>query len=201
MRPLALSGELEQIEIGHVLASELLCRSARVLGNGQIGGLRDIFVVDREGFDRRRSREAALEVARCNAALQAQGTPYLLVGVGRWGSTDPNLGIPVTWNQIAGARAIVECGFRDFKVAPSQGTHFFQNITSCNVGYFTINPDAGDGFIDWDWLAAQPALSRHEFVSHVRLEAPIVVKMSGKTGQGVILRPRPAAEEVSGNEP
>jgi len=195
MRPLALSGETEQIEIGHVLASELICRSSRVLGHGKIDDLYDLVVVDRESFDRARSCEAAQEVARCNARLQAAGRPYLLVGVGRWGSTDPYLGLPVTWNQIAGARVIVESGFRDFRVTPSQGTHFFQNITSCNIGYFTVNPDAGEGFIDWDWLAGQPAVSTTDLVRHVRLEAPLLVKMSGKTGQGVILRPRAAGTE------
>jgi hypothetical protein len=113
----------------------------------------------------------------------------LLVGVGRWGSADPHLGIPVTWNQIAGARVIVESGFRDFRVTPSQGTHFFQNLTSCNVGYFTVNPEAGEGFVDWDWLAAQTAEDETEFVRHVRLDGSVVVKMSGKTGEGVILKP------------
>jgi hypothetical protein len=95
----------------------------------------------------------------------------------------------VSWNQIAGARVIVEAGFRDFKVTPSQGTHFFQNITSCNVGYFTVNPEAGDGFIDWDWLAAAPKAAGSDFVDHVRLEAPVTIKMSGATGEGVILKP------------
>ena len=115
--------------------------------------------------------------------------PYLLIGVGRWGSADPHLGIPVTWNQIGGARVIVEAGFRDFKVAPSQGTHFFQNITSCNVGYFTVNPEVGEGFVDWDWLADQPVESRSEFVGHTRLDAPLEILMSGRSGEGVILKP------------
>jgi CheY-like chemotaxis protein len=194
MRPLALSHEREELEIGHVLASRLICRSASVLGNGRITDLRDVVVVDRQRFDRLRSREVALEVARFNAELQAQSRAYLLVGVGRWGSADPHLGIPVTWNQIAGARVIVEAGFKDYKVEPSQGTHFFQNITSCNVGYFTVNPEAGDGFVDWDWLAAQPVRARTEFVSHVRFDRPIEVTMAGKTGEGVILKPAPAGD-------
>jgi hypothetical protein len=197
MRPLALTRELEELSIGHVLTSHVVCRSSRVLGNGRVDGLRDLVVVDFHRFDRLKSREVAQQVARINGELQAGGIPYLLVGVGRWGSADPHLGIPVSWNQIAGARVIVEAGFRDFKVMPSQGTHFFQNITSCNVGYFTVNPESGDGFVDWEWLAAQPVVRRTDFVSHVRLDEPIVVKMSGKSGEGVILKPETAGSDAA----
>src|SRR3970282_1417544 len=102
---------------------------------------RDVVVGDRERSARARSREAAQELTRLNATLLRQATPYLLVGVGRWGSNDPWLGIPVTWDQIAGARVIVESGFRDLQVTPSQGTHFFHNLTSCNIGYFTVKPE------------------------------------------------------------
>jgi hypothetical protein len=120
MRPMALSRELEELEIGHVLSSQLLCRSASVLGNGRIRDLRDVVVVDYHRFDRAKSREVAQHVGRLNAALQEQAVPYLLIGVGRWGSADPYLGIPVSWNQIAGARVIVETGLRDMKVTPSR---------------------------------------------------------------------------------
>jgi hypothetical protein len=189
MRPLAMSRELEELEIGHVLSSELICRSSKVLGNGRVDDLRDLVVVDYHRFERTRSREVADHLARINGVLQREGRPYLLIGVGRWGSTDPFLGIPVSWSQIAGSRVIVEAGFKDFKVTPSQGTHFFQNITSCNVGYFTVNPQVGDGFIDWDWLAEQPALTEEDCVKHIRLDDPVVVKMSGQRGEGVILKP------------
>ena len=194
LRPLALASEAEELQIGHVLSSALLCRSGKVLGNGKIANLRDLVVVDMHRFDRARSREVAQQVARFNAELQGRGLPYLLVGVGRWGSNDPYLGIPVTWNEISGARVIVEAGFKDFKVAPSQGTHFFQNLTSCNVGYFTVNPEAGEGFVDWEWLTAQPAEGETEFVRHLRVEAPLLVKMSGRTGEGVILKPGASGE-------
>jgi CheY-like chemotaxis protein len=189
MRPLAPSGSGPDAEIGHVLASQLVCRSSSVLGHGCVADLRDIVVVDYHHFDRHRSREAAQEIARFNAELQREGAPYLLIGVGRWGSSDPYLGLPVTWNQIAGARVIVEAGFRDFKVTPSQGTHFFQNITSCNVGYFTVNPEAGDGFVDWEWLAAQPRVRETDLVRHIRLDRPLTVRMAGASGEGVILKP------------
>ncbi|HEY3177137.1 MAG TPA: PEP/pyruvate-binding domain-containing protein [Candidatus Polarisedimenticolia bacterium] len=190
MRPLALTGEMEALEIGDLPDRSLLCRSRSVLGHGKLTDLRDLVVVDSNRFDRLRSLEVAEQVARINVSLQGQGIPYVLIGVGRWGSMDRHLGIPVTWNQIAGARVIVESGFKDLWVTPSQGTHFFQNLTSLNVGYFTVNPQAGEGLIDWDWLAARPALEDTGFVRHIRLDEPVTVMMSGKTGEGVILKPQ-----------
>lgn len=190
MRPLAHTVDMESLEIGEMPEADLVCGSRSVLGHGKITGMRDLVVVDYHRFDRLRSVEVAEQVARINAALQDEGVPYLLIGVGRWGSMDRHLGIPVTWNQIAGARVIVESGFKDLQVTPSQGTHFFQNLTSLNVGYFTVNPQAGEGFIDWDWLAAQPALGETEFVRHIRLTEGVRVTMNGRTGEGVILKPQ-----------
>ena len=188
LRPLALSREREELQIGEVAADALICRSANVLGNGRME-LRDVVAVDHLRFDRALSRETAGQLAQFNAALAAEGRPYLLFGVGRWGSRDPWLGIPVAWDQISGARVIVEAGFRDLRVTPSQGTHFFQNLTSFNVGYFTVNPDLGEGFVDWPWLAAQPALREAGCVRHLRFDRPVVVTMDGQRGEGVIVKP------------
>jgi CheY-like chemotaxis protein len=187
LRPLALSHEMLELTIEEVDPSLLLCHSDSVLGNGRINDIHDLIVVDRHRFERMSSRQTAAEIAQFNAELA--GRPYLLVGVGRWGSADPWLGIPVTWEQISGARVIVEAGFADIKVTPSQGTHFFQNLTSSGVGYFTVNPDASDGFVDWSWLAAQPAVRETTYVRHLRTERPVVVKMNGKNGEGIILKP------------
>ncbi len=121
--------------------------------------------------------------------LSARGVPYLLVGVGRWGSTEPWLGIPVEWDEISGARVIVEAGFRDFRVTPSQGSHFFQNLTAFQVGYFTVNPDAGEGFVDWDWLNATPSMEEDGCVRHLHFDTPLTVVMNGKTSQGLIFKP------------
>src|SRR5947208_20493 len=161
MRPLALSQESEAIELGDLETGRILCHSRRVLGNGRLEGIRDLVVVDFQRFERAKSREAAAEISRLNGLLLAHRIPYLLIGVGRWGSRDPWLGIPVTWDQVSGAKVIVEAGLRDFKVTPSQGSHFFQNLTSFNVGYFTIDAGDKDGFLDWPWLDAQPDQS-HE---------------------------------------
>lgn len=198
MRPLALSVAGEEMELGEIHDSELICRSNSVLGHGKVTGLRDLVVVDYDRFDRLRSVEVAGQVAGLNAALQGKGIPYLLIGVGRWGSLDRHLGIPVTWNQIAGARVIVESGFKDIRVTPSQGTHFFQNLSSLNVGYFTVNPQAGEGFIDWSWLAEQPAREDTGFVRHIRLEEAVQVRMNGKTGEGVIRKPNSTGVGGSG---
>jgi len=188
MRPLALTRETEALELGEVDPGSVLCRSDRVLGHGRVEGIRDLVVVDFQRFERSRSREAAAEVGRLNAMLLAAGVPYALVGVGRWGSRDPWLGIPVTWDQVAGAQVIVEAGLRDLTVTPSQGTHFFQNLTSFNVGYFTVNPQKGEGFVDWEWLDQKPALSHAAHVRHIRLDRPILVLMNGKRNQGVVLK-------------
>ena len=190
LRPLALSREAVELEITEEDRAAAFCHSRTVMGNGRVDHVRDVVVVDYHRFERARSQDVALDVARFNRRLEAEGRPYILVGVGRWGSSEPFLGIPVSWDQIAGVRTIVEAGFRDFTVTPSQGTHFFQNLTSSNTGYFTVNPDAGDGVVDWGWLAGQPAVEEASCVRHLRFGAPVVVKMDGRTNEGVILKPQ-----------
>jgi CheY-like chemotaxis protein len=167
----------------------LVCESSSVLGHGMVDDIRDAIVVDPHRFDRARTRDIAQAVARFNAELSAARRPYLLLGAGRWGSADPLLGVPVTWDQIAGARAIVEAGFADFKVTPSQGSHFFQNLAAGNIGYFTVNPDTGDGFVDWEWLAMQPAAAETELVRHLRFDAPLVVMINGRSHTGRVMKP------------
>ena len=124
-----------------------------------------------------------------NASLNAENRPYLLIGVGRWGSNDPWLGIPVEWDEISGARAIVEAGFRDFRVTPSQGSHFFQNLTAFQIGYFTVNPDAGEGSVDWEWLSLQPGVEEDGCVRHLQFAEPFRVVMNSRTSQGMIFKP------------
>lgn len=189
LRPIAHARELVHIEIGEIDPQHLVCASPSVLGHGRVTGLQDVVVVDFHRFDRARSQDVALAVARFNALLTARRTPYVLIGVGRWGSREPLLGIPVTWDQISGARVIVESGFRDFRVAPSQGTHFFQNLTSTGTGYFTVNAEAGEGYVDWEWLAKQPESATTEYVRHLRFDRPLVVEMDGTRNRGIILKP------------
>jgi CheY-like chemotaxis protein len=189
IRPLTLARDNQDLTIGDIEPSQLICQSSRVLGNGRIENVHDIVVVDSQRFERSRSQEVAKAVAQFNATLNAENLPYLLIGVGRWGSNDPWLGIPVEWDEISGARAIVEAGFRDFRVTPSQGSHFFQNLTAFQVGYFTVNPDAGEGSLDWQWLAEQPAVEERGCVRHLQFEQPLRVVMNSRTSQGVICKP------------
>jgi len=149
----------------------------------------DIIVVDAGKFERSKSRQTAQEVSRLNTKLQNVKRQYILIGVGRWGSLDPWLGIPVTWDQISGAAVIVESGFKDIDVTPSQGSHFFQNITSFRIGYFTVNNSDDSSFVDWDWLKTQPALEELEYVRHLRFAKPVVTKINGPAKYGVIIKP------------
>lgn len=189
MRPLVLSREIEDLKFDDVGPQQVLCRSSKVLGNGRYSDLRDVIVVDYHRFERGRSHEVATAISRLNSKLAEAGRPYVLIGVGRWGSNDPWLGIPVAWEQVSGARVIVEAGFRDLRVTPSQGSHFFQNLTAFQVAYFTVNPDVGEGTIDWEWLVAQPAVEEHDCVRHLEFANPVEVVISGRSGTGVILKP------------
>ncbi|HET7891329.1 MAG TPA: PEP/pyruvate-binding domain-containing protein [Candidatus Sulfotelmatobacter sp.] len=189
IRPLTLTRDHQDLSIGDVDSSQLICKSTKVLGNGRIENLHDIVVVDSQRFERSRSQEVARAVAHFNATLSADNRPYLLIGVGRWGSNDPWLGIPVEWDEISGARAIIEAGFHDFRVTPSQGSHFFQNLTAFQVGYFTVNPDAGEGSVDWQWLAEQTAVEEQGCVRHLQFATPLRVIMNSRTSQGVIFKP------------
>ncbi len=192
IRPLTLARDSEDLALDDVQPEQLICRSSKVLGNGRIDNLHDVVVVDSQRFERSRSQEVAQAVAHFNRMLQGKNRPYLLIGVGRWGSTEAWLGIPVEWDEISGARVIVEAGFRDFRVTPSQGSHFFQNLTAFQIGYFTVNPDVGEGSVDWQWLTEQPAMDEQGCVRHLQFADPIRVVMNSRTSQGAIFKPEAA---------
>jgi len=189
MRPLVISHELEELDVDSSSNDELICQSQQVLGNGATTDIHDIIFVDIQKFDRSKTRDTAFEVSYFNSKLVEQKRPYVLIGVGRWGSLDHWLGIPVTWDQIAGASVIVESGFKDLNVSPSQGSHFFQNLTSFKVGYFTVNSFNNLGFIDWDWLLAQNPKEELIYTRHIQFEDSITVKINGYKNKGVILKP------------
>lgn len=164
-----------------------LLASEQVLGNGTRENLRDIVYVRPGAFEARHTPAIAAQVAEFNRALAAAGEEYVLFGFGRWGSSDPWLGISVTWPQISGARVIVEATRPEMDVDASQGSHFFHNMTSFAVQYFTVRYN-GDYAIDWDWLERQPVVRETEFLRQVRTAAPLQVRVDGRTGRGVILR-------------
>ena len=186
MRPLVASRERCDTASKPIPPDRLLCRSERVLGNGRIEGLRDILYVDPVEFDRARSAEVASVLAKCNERLTRENRRYVLVGPGRWGSFDPWIGIPVAWHQISGARVIVEVPAKDLPMEPSQGTHFFHNMTSAGIGYFSLGGSNEKEFVRWDLLQALPGEKIELGVRHVRLPHPLSVRMDGHTQQGVI---------------
>jgi hypothetical protein len=192
MRPLVLNREAEELLIDGVDAVQIVCQSNQVMGNGLFNAMHDAIVVDAQSFDRSKSPDVAAEIAALNHTLVMERRPYLLVGVGRWGSLDPWLGIPVTWDQIAGASVIVEAGFRDMEVDPSQGSHFFQNITSFMVGYFTVEVKNKFSWVDWEWFRSQPAHGETTFVRHLRFSSPLTAIINSQQRKGVILKPRAA---------
>jgi len=189
MRPMVIAHEWEDLSISETDETKMVCRSAQVLGDGLITDIHDVVYVDIEEYERSASRDVAAEIGQFNAELGANGVPYILIGVGRWGSADPWLGIPVKWDQISGARVLVEASFKDLRVEPSQGTHFFQNLISFRIGYFTVDTVASEGFLDWDWLRSQPPAKARAFTRHLRFDVPLRVQMNGRSNQGVIMKP------------
>jgi CheY-like chemotaxis protein len=190
MRPLVITFDTEPINIEEYEPKDLLCESPMILGNGIMDNLYDVIVVDYHKFERGKSRDVAAEVRKLNSKLIAAKKPYLLIGVGRWGSLDPWLGIPITWDQISGASVIIESGFKDFAVTPSQGSHFFQNLTAFRVGYFTVNTFQNLGYLDWDWLLSQKPVEEMVYTRHIEFASPLIVKLNGHQGLGVVLKPK-----------
>ena len=189
MRPLVISRESESLCVEEKDNNKIVCSSSQVLGNGSIRDIKDIVVVDYNKFHRSKSRIVAKEIAAFNTRLISETRPYLLIGIGRWGSRDPWLGIPVKWEEIVGARAIVESTFKDFSVTLSQGSHFFQNIVAFQVGYFTVSENDQDSFINWNWLLGKTPFDQMEFTKLVRFKSPVVIKMNGQQRKGIILKP------------
>lgn len=198
IRPAVLDEECPPVPVEQFDHSAALCVSPLVLGNGRICDIRDVVYVKPDTFDSACTQEIAQEIGVFNERIRSDRRHCLLIGPGRWGSADRWLGIPVNWDQISSAHAIVETTLHDFVVAPSQGAHLFQNLTTLRVGYFTVNPMAGQGFIDWQWLAAQPAAHENRFLRHVVLDKPLTIWLDGKSRHGVILKP--GADGRAGNE-
>jgi hypothetical protein len=185
VRPTVVSAELVVIEDEELERPNLLVRSRKIMGNGAVDCIRDVVYVKPDVFEARHSRKIAAEIDRINQSLVDDGRPCLLIGFGRWGSSDPWLGIPVEWGQISSAKVIVEATLPTMNVEPSQGSHFFHNMTSFGVSYLSVHHDGRQG-IDWDWLYQQEVVSETEYVRHVRLNCPLLVKVDGRNGLGGI---------------
>ena len=191
-RPVEIEFAVNEImdeDLTQVGNEETILSSTSVLGHGIVTDVQDIIYVKSGAFNSSNNQLIAYEIEKLNRRFTEEEKNYVLVGPGRWGSSDHWLGIPVKWPHISNARVIVECGLENYRVDPSQGTHFFQNLTSFGVGYFTINPFKGDGWFDEEYLNALPAVEDTEYLRHIHFDKPIVIKMDGKKSLGVVLKP------------
>ncbi|MHC4784487.1 MAG: PEP/pyruvate-binding domain-containing protein [Planctomycetota bacterium] len=188
VRPMVVSDAQVEITDEDLAGPDLLAASTRVLGNGVDDRITDVVYAKPEAFDARHTPTIARQLEPLNTALLQARRPYLLIGFGRWGSSDPWLGIPVNWGQICGARAVIEATLPEMTVELSQGSHFFHNLSSFEVAYFMIPHHARPG-IDWAWLDRQRVMAETEYVRHVRSGHPLVIRVDGRSGRGVIQRP------------
>jgi hypothetical protein len=184
-RPMVVSSEIVSVSIDEMKNGKVLAASENVMGNGIIDEIMDIVYVKPESFDAKYTQKIGRELEILNREFHTSGRKYLLIGFGRWGSSDPWLGIPVNWGQINNARVIVEATLPNMYVDLSQGSHFFHNLSSFQVGYFAVR-HSGSYSIDWNWLAKHPPETDLEFTRHVKLDTPLVVKLDGRHGRGVI---------------
>ncbi|MEN6633783.1 MAG: PEP/pyruvate-binding domain-containing protein [Candidatus Polarisedimenticolia bacterium] len=189
VRPMVVSTTLVDLPDELLDDPRALAASEAVMGNGVDRTLRDVVYVRPDRFESSATPEIAAELEVVNRGLVDEGRGYLLIGFGRWGSSHASLGIPVAWSQISGARAIVEASLPEMNVEPSQGSHFFHNLSSFGVAYFTVRHE-GPRRIDWAWLDAQPAAREGRYTRHVRLAAPLDLRVDGRRGRGVVLAPR-----------
>jgi len=187
VRPMAVSTTRVMIADAEWEASNVVVASTHALGNTDDASVTDIVYVRPDRFEKRHTRQIAQEIARRNDALLDEGRAYVLIGFGRWGSSDPWLGIPVEWGDIAGARVIVEATLPSMDVEASQGAHFFHNLSAFEVSYLTVPHTATPG-VDWAWLDTLPAVAESELLRHVRTDRPVTVKVDGYSGRGAVWR-------------
>ena len=191
IRPIVDSKQVLDEDLQKIPDEECLLRSHNSLGHGISEDVVDVVYVKMdENFTASNNPTIASEIESINRKFLDEDKNYILIGPGRWGSSDYWLGIPVKWPHISAARVIVEAGLKNYHVDPSQGTHFFQNLTSFGVGYFTINTYTGDGVLQKEILDSMPAIEETEYVRHVRFEHPLKVMMDGKKQTGVVLLPK-----------
>ncbi len=186
VRPMVVSQAEVDLSDAELSGPRVLLASEAVLGNGVLDTLRDVVFVHPERFDTMKTRQIAAEIEPFNRRLVEARKPYLLIGFGRWGTTDPPAGIPVDFGQISGAKVIVEAALPNLNIIMSQGSHFFHNVTSFRIFYFSI-PHGSEYRIDWEWLMKQRTVSETHFVKHVELDAPLLAKVDGRRGRGVIM--------------
>lgn len=195
IRPIIDNQDNRPIDWNCETPDNALIYGEQALGIGRMNDISDIIYVKTPMFDSLATEKIADELLELNARMRDEQRTYILVGPGRWGSSDPFLGVPVKWTHISEAKVIVECGIERFDVEPSQGTHFFQNVTSLGVGYLTINPFRGDGIFREELLDARKALYEGTYLRHVRFDRPLWVCVDGRSNRGMVRETTPEEEE------
>ena len=188
IRPIVDNDQGKAYNLKGVKPKDTILSSAKALGNGRFMGIRDIVYVRPESFNAAKNPEIALIIEKINIFHREKAKNFVLIGPGRWGTSDPWLGIPINWSQISEARIIVESGLENYRIDPSQGTHFFQNLTSFGVGYMTINPFIKDGHLDLDYMSKQETVYEDEFVRHIRFKRDLKIIIDGRSNTGVIYK-------------
>ncbi|KAA6319877.1 hypothetical protein EZS27_030279, partial [termite gut metagenome] len=195
VRPIVESRQVLEEDLTKIPDENLILRSNNSLGHGVVDNIYDIIYVKTDGYSASNNPAIADEIEKLNRRFLDENKNYILIGPGRWGSSDSWLGIPVKWPHISAARIIVEAGLTNYRVEPSQGTHFFQNLTSFGVGYFTINAYMNDGIYNQAFLDTQPAMEETKYLRHVHFDSPVMIKMDGKKKQGIVTLPQNLSSE------
>ncbi|MEE4115216.1 MAG: phosphoenolpyruvate synthase, partial [Marinilabiliaceae bacterium] len=195
IRPIVDNDQSQQVNLDNLDEKDVIIQSESALGNGLIKGITDLIYIRPESFKAENNKKIVSVLENINNSFVQAARNYVLVGPGRWGSSDPWLGIPIKWPQISQARVIVESGLPDYRIDPSQGTHFFQNITSFRIGYFTVNPYIKEGCYNVDYLNSMEAVYQDEFLRHVVFDKPLRIMLDGRIHKGVILLPLASEKE------
>ncbi|OFX69876.1 MAG: phosphoenolpyruvate synthase [Bacteroidetes bacterium GWE2_29_8] len=189
IRPIVENNETIDIDLEKINPADIILKSENSLGNGIINDVSDIIYVKQDNFNPSKNHLIPEIIQNINSKFLKENKNYILIGPGRWGSSDPWLGIPVKWAQISAARVIIESGLDNYQIDPSQGSHFFQNLTSFGIGYFTLNHYIKDGFLDLVFLNEQPAIYEDEFLRHIKLKSSATILINGCKNKGIILKP------------
>ena len=195
IKPMLITGMDMKKDLALKKDHQLICKSSLVLGNGLIENIQNIIYVDPKGFDTSKTQDIAKEIEKINARMKT-GQSYILIGPGRWGSADPWLGVPVEWDQISKAKVIIEFGMENFPVDPSFGSHFFQNVTSMRIGYFTLNHKNKDDKLNTKWIESQPVKKKTDNLIWIEPNDPIKVIINGQSGKGIITNKTMAKKDI-----
>jgi hypothetical protein len=186
IKPLLGTGAVYNVDPDTINEDDLVLLSRKSMGNGIIDYIKDIVYIEPQKFENTMTMEIADEIADMNDKMVKENRKYVLIGPGRWGTRDRFLGIPVVWPQISGAKVIVEVSLPDFNSDASLGSHFFHNVTSMNVGYFSVNQNSGQDVIHWENITGQKEIAKGKYIRHVRFDAPLLIRMDGKKSIAVI---------------